>query len=1577
MRRNKQTGAGKSILLICFLLANLAVLGGREKFNARESGDAVVTGLQMTVLDDKYAYMASNANWSAAFVNHAVTNKITLAIDPYGSSIMNEAFSVVALIEIEYDEWDAAAGGFVRRAETREISVDYTVAGPYRDKSTVFIEKGGHRVIVTVLDFYTTPSALSFVPNIELVTEIEVERYYTFNPDLTPANTMTFDNSSIESRNELLVTWDMIPGAEEYELEWVWVNSYNKDGNTLQPGEISMDPAIFRLNSTRVATANTYYNIPMIYEPGYLMVRYRPVGKDPLTSFRQVSPGRWSYDPAACGENPVVACWPSYYHHAGFANNQNWQMSVDYIEEGKNKPRVDYYDATLTPRQQQVRNNSTDKVLIGENIYDREGRPAINVLPVPADKQNLDYTDQFNLNEEGNSYSYQDFEGQDMASCNTAEPMNNSSGAANYYSPENNNRAGHQAYLPDAFGYPFIQSTFTPDKLSRLKAQSAPGRDHKIGSGHETKYYYGTPYQEELDRLFGHDVGLYKNYRKNTMIDANGQVQVTYVDASDRVIASALAGDSPSGLDSLGSVNSRDISVDLLKERSDSELTSFAKSHLVTKQASQDLHYKITGTTFETECEVPGVEDSRCYNCVVDVSLNVTDECGNQVLSPLQEGGQTITVGAISPECTEGPGVFEKNETLNMAVGAYTINRTISINQAALDAYTADYLDPEKNDCILTIEHFLEEELDSLNVQGCNVTCESCLEDLGVYESWSTNPYNEAFNPQCNPCMDEEEYNDALANCNLLCNSEARDCEGKLSMLLSDVNRHGQYGSISSDQNAPINDDGDLNIEAAASSNLNDVDPSLYPVSVFNDKNVLPGITYQNKVHNNWRTPYDPRYVNHPSGPAHYFNEHGEVDYVKVTILSAEAGSTEPVRYIPDILDAYKPAAPQPGTQIYVEPHHLKEVKDFLGRWWKEEWKRGLVAFHPEYIYYEECLLRHASNTFDLKLAAVNTIEDAYEFLQFSASEQPNPLKIVSAGGLPVVIDPYFDSTRTINPTYEKWEASLMTYLMNNYIADPSVGMTTIWKMAHITANCPLYEVSETSCPNCYDTYDGINTDEEWIQFKSYYMALKQSIQSYKSRLNGIRNDRYNGCIGAENFDPGSLNIYDFEKDGIGGFFGRLYDEYFDTRQLCNRWRDEHFREKTQRFPSAVGMTGFDTKTSQCYQSIPIEHATESGETYTVDFPVLDEVSQCRQRNEDIINEAVQKADRILFETCGQCPLARDLQLLIDGVSRETKDENGELTRKSRLVLNASDLNPEIDPINPAFYLSCYPFVSEYPEFTPDLEKALAFTGTDAIFWKQLSVSSRQVNAAIQRSGNPALCNVSIVVDPESEYNIQDIRGICCLNYEDNPQLLPLQAFRNFALEGLVEVENPQNGQPTIVKVPMEGVSCLNIAECPMPPVCKLHSDAETLEAALDVLAETDRLLTTVDFSTTSPLDQLAAGRLSMIGSGNITWSATQSGGQLNATFTTSDGGQQTMQLFLPPDATAGFNAITGFEGISEDNIAMDDDDTDKQFTIYAMVALPDGSLTSFKLKGRTSFSIATCRETGTVEGTLTAKDLE
>jgi hypothetical protein len=239
----------------------------------------------------------------------------------------------------------------------------------------------------------------------------------------------------------------------------------------------------------------------------------------------------------------------------GHDNNLNWQVTTSYAEDGKRKTVMQYYDGSLWNRQTVTKDNVTNTTLASETFYDGQGRPAVQVLPAPGLTSVIAYTKNLNLfnGQSQNEDPAKFFDLQPAATPNSlTSPLAATTGAAQYYSasnPEVND--GSNKYIPDAEGYPYTVARYTPDGTGRVMSQSGVGADLKMGSGHETKYYYGGAAQEELDGLFGTEAGNHTHYLKNMVKDANGQMSVSYVDMHGRTVATALAGDAPQNIAAL------------------------------------------------------------------------------------------------------------------------------------------------------------------------------------------------------------------------------------------------------------------------------------------------------------------------------------------------------------------------------------------------------------------------------------------------------------------------------------------------------------------------------------------------------------------------------------------------------------------------------------------------------------------------------------------------------------------------------------------------------------------------------------------------------------------------------------------------------------------------------------------------------------------------------------------------------------------------------------------------------------------------------------------------------------------
>src|SRR5688572_10668215 len=97
-------------------------------------------------------------------------------------------------------------------------------------------------------------SASAVLPqSLYMTTDLIVERYKTFNTGTTP----TLSSITNLNNNQIRVNWNSITGAEEYDVEWTWVDAMANPQNY-----------DFTHNSSRVtipASSGTSYIIPTAY----------------------------------------------------------------------------------------------------------------------------------------------------------------------------------------------------------------------------------------------------------------------------------------------------------------------------------------------------------------------------------------------------------------------------------------------------------------------------------------------------------------------------------------------------------------------------------------------------------------------------------------------------------------------------------------------------------------------------------------------------------------------------------------------------------------------------------------------------------------------------------------------------------------------------------------------------------------------------------------------------------------------------------------------------------------------------------------------------------------------------------------------------------------------------------------------------------------------------------------------------------------------------------------------------------------------------------------------------------------
>jgi hypothetical protein len=721
---------------------------------------------------------------------------ITFSIDEASHLFLKSPFQATIVYRL-YFSFKSNPNTEDSLVDNQTLVINYdTAQGKSFNAKNSFVFENAVKVKVKVVSITTNAEGWDPVPSLKLTNELQVNRIYTFDCEDNKVQQINFLQPAGSDADELKVFWQPAEGADEYDLEWTYIDhpAYAADVYGI-PGSEDFETNVFKNNAARVTLNSTryHYNIPLLYDKhGLLIFRVRSVQVKPSG---QRTETKWSN-------------YNSFEFIFGHQPNLNWQASTSFAEEGKRKSVLQYFDGSLRNRQTVTKDNTENTTVVAETFYDYQGRPAIQVLPSPTINTLIKHTPHFNNFLNANEYYKDNY---DKLSANrdycsgTAGPLDPSKGgAAQYYSSQNPQKEeGNNKLIPDAIGFPFAETKYTQDNTGRIAAQSGVGPAHQLATGHETKYYYGNPDQVELDALFGTETGDASHYFKNMVRDANGQYSVSYLDMHGRTIATALAGDLPA-----------DIKLDYLPSKQDSYLTKTltdASNNVVkgfTIESSKGLLVAKTGNhkfSYSLLPENVNIRDCKdadvCYTCSYTIEITISDDCGNK-----QFGGNpfiyTDVIGGIDTDCASIPEMFTKNFDKILLEGSYTVTKKLTIRDEALQAYQEIFAG--SNLC-KTVQDFVEEQkqifLNSTN--NCASPCYNCEQQLGTSQQAFIDKFITDNGLNENLASDRQlaitAYTKLLAQCEGLCGTaKQKNYLDNLRMLmLQDVTPpYGQYANI-------------------------------------------------------------------------------------------------------------------------------------------------------------------------------------------------------------------------------------------------------------------------------------------------------------------------------------------------------------------------------------------------------------------------------------------------------------------------------------------------------------------------------------------------------------------------------------------------------------------------------------------------------------------------------------------------------------------------------------------------------------------------------------------------------------
>ncbi len=793
--------------------------GITDPYNGVAIGTAAPGG-SITLAPGATAFTTCPTGGSAEITSERkIVNIVRLVLNEESNKYLPADFVADVQVKIEYGP---NASSLSQLIQTFTVTYNKTEGTKYNAKNYLSFE-GAQYVKITIQTIPSiTPGGVNLADVLYVENEMRVTRYFELQPGITlpTFSTVTLSNSPpVDAYTASWPAWPANAGNNATQLEWTWLEN-ELQSNYYIPNTTTVDvEKLFSENATRVdlLLSQLTYKIPLFYDgQGKLYYRVRPVN---IYKSGSRSDGPWSA--------------PGIVNYDGHNNSLNWQVRTSFAEEGKLKSVMEYYDGSLRSRQTVTKENVNNTTVTAETMYDYEGRPVVQILPVPGINNIIKY--QANLNKFNGQASNQNpaefFDLTLNSAIGTAAlygtpAMATTTGAARYYSDQNDELStAPNKNIPDAEGYPYSVTRYMPDGTGRILAQSGVGAAHKMASGRETKYYYGTPAQEELDGLFGTEVGEKSHYFKNMVKDANGQMSVSYTDMHGRTIATALAGEAPGNLLALNiedpvqypnQQGNTSIKRNLLSRNTNIEKGNAIESIntlLVPAQTSYEFKYKLTPESLDLQgCNSTPI----CYECLYDLEISITDESGDN--APYVYTYKNLTLaGDVDDNCTtHNPFIVSACPTCPPPVnneititkvldpGSYSIRKTLTLSESSLQKYKELFLQPGKGICKTE-----QEIIDSvysvlLSTSNCNApftpACTTCLNELGTFANFRTNYLASVGNPSPVPAVLEAEiqtaFNAAVQNCNSICNTTSQLTASKRQLMLADMMPYGgQYAT--------------------------------------------------------------------------------------------------------------------------------------------------------------------------------------------------------------------------------------------------------------------------------------------------------------------------------------------------------------------------------------------------------------------------------------------------------------------------------------------------------------------------------------------------------------------------------------------------------------------------------------------------------------------------------------------------------------------------------------------------------------------------------------------------------------
>lgn len=1045
-------------LTIIILLAGLSQsYAGKETVDTYLKTDQITQGAVMKLKDNKiYGPAGYNSGWTGDFRIKETNNAVELFVNTSAKDFGRKNFDVNLDLKISYrDSQDKVVQNNQGKDTTRfSLSINYNPDKNFKNRD-VFVFENAHKIHLEVENVTFNGADTASLTNVVMLRSfISTERYY----DMTNSAVNTLSHQYISSDNELALSWEDKQGAIWYDVEWAFVDNYGEQNGNLQrksERDISFN---FRWNSQRIRTKDNFFTIPVVYEEGYLVYRVRPIAIGGQ-HFERKKYGPWSLDDKGTVYSAGSHAFTITSSLAHESDKMNWGYQATFTERATKKAATKYFDGLNYSRQQVEQLHSENDVLVSENLYDYHGRKAMEVLPSPTGRQNptpaLQYYDAFNQNTQGSPYGKKNFDNQ--TGCPPiADPMNNASGAARYYSSNNSSMNLFRDYLADAEGYPFSQTQYMADKSQNVRRQGKSGKQYQIGKGHAIQKFIGTPGQSELDRLFGSEAGYARHYQKKIIANENGQLTVQYIDEKGNKIASALAGDKPTALEKLpdDQVETRTIEENLLENRQNirgNRIEASKKILVATEGSRYSFKYTLNPADFSRYvCE----GETICYDGIYDLRIRMISDCGEVVKDTTMQIGD---VNSIDETCDNNQPVTLSFSSGPLSVGSYFLSKSLVINEEAIQQYLDLFA---QKSCIQAQWDVLyEENKKEMDTMACNVGCGSAdaIQREYTYTTADGEEHTDVLTDEVFASMQEQRKN--------LCGNGANSCQSAYEAMLRDVSPSGQYALY-------------------YDTTKNEINPEIFSLSVLDTTgNELP------IPQSHWRN---------PAGA--YRDANGDSAYISLYEIEGWSG----------VKDVSK--VKMIGNRRVTTPDNLLYLADFLDLW-QDSWAEALVPYHPEYGYYLYCRQYPNSNNFDKNLIATGRFDHARDSGLVKTNGTINLLSNdpFFQANSQLKSEMSAQMNDFVNIQGQTFTLEEMVIAMHNGCAviECAQGTVDLNKLVQcINNNKPLFQNKDLE-----------QQTQEWTTYRSIYLALKKEIMNQERHQYAINQGYFNGCIGIKDSD--------------------------------------------------------------------------------------------------------------------------------------------------------------------------------------------------------------------------------------------------------------------------------------------------------------------------------------------------------------------------------------------------------------------------------------------------------------------------